>query len=212
MMLPGNHDEFDDLLRAAVAKREEDRHYDWLQIKAQMLQESTTGRGAQRRVDPRAQSSPGARGLMQIMPATGLVDLALYGKASEDELRAKKREAEADGWARFFDPETSIRAGLEYMVRQQRFFRDVVSPIPRWFFCLAAYNAGAGNVIRAQREARGLDWDGSDYHMMAACLPRITGQHAAETLVYVTRILEYYKALLAVYGAAPGSTGQGEPR
>jgi len=191
--LPKNHAEFDELIKRALCGHPSN-HYDWLQIKAQTIQES--------RLDPRAQSPVGARGLMQIMPATGLVDLALYGKASEQELRAKKREAEADGWARFFDPAISLRAGLEYMVRQQRFFQDVKHAIPRWFFCLAAYNAGAGNIIRAQRKAREIKWDGSDYHMMAACLPRITGQHAAETLNYVTRILEYYKTLLAVQGAA----------
>jgi membrane-bound lytic murein transglycosylase F len=209
--LPGNHAEFDEIIKSVVGPRS-DGHYDWLQIKAQMIQESTTGRGPRRRVDPRAQSPVGARGLMQIMPDTGLLDLALYGVISRQELRAKRREAEADGWSRFFDPETSIRAGLEYMVRQQRFFPDVKHVIPRWFFCLSAYNAGAGHIIRAQKKARELGWDGSDYHVMASCLPRFTGQHAAETLNYVTRILEYYKALLDDHGASPGSTAITEPR
>lgn len=203
--LPGNHERYDSLFKEGICGHPS-RHYDWLQIKAQALQESTV------RLDPRAQSRVNARGLMQIMPETGLIDLAIYGKAEKKDFAAKKAEAEADGWAKFFDPETSIRAGIEYMVRQQRFFPDVKDSIPRWLFCLAAYNAGAGHIIRAQKKARELGWDGSDYHAMAACLPRITGQHAAETLNYVTHILEFYTALLSAHGAAPGQEGQGEPR
>lgn len=203
-LLPRDHEQYDPLFKEGICGHPSG-HYDWLQIKAQALQESTV------RLDPQAQSSVGARGIMQIMPATGLIDLAMYGKAEKKDLKAKIAEAEADGWAKFFDPETSIRAGIEYMARQQRFFHDVKQVIPRWFFCLAAYNAGAGNVIRAQRKARELGWDGSDYHQMAACLPRITGQHAAETLNYVTHILEFYTALLAAQGAAAGDA-EGQPR
>ena len=202
-LLPRDHERYDQLFREAICGHSSG-HYDWLQIKAQAVQES--------QLDPRAKSHVGARGLMQIMPPTGLIDLSIYGKASKSELREKKREAEADGWARFFDPEISIRNGIEYMARQQRFFHDVKSAIPRWLFCLSAYNAGAGHVIRAQRKARELGWDGSDYHAMAACLPRITGQHAAETLNYVTHILEFYKALLAAQGAAAKTECTGQPR
>ena len=201
-LLPKDHEQFDALVKQGVCEHPS-HHYDYLQIKAQAIQES--------RLDPKAQSPVGARGLMQIMPPTGLIDLSMYGQADKKDLKAKKMEAEADGWAKFFDPTTSVRAGIEYMVRQQRFFGDVGNAIPRWFFCLAAYNAGAGHVIRAQKKARELGWDGSDYHMMASCLPRITGQHAAETLNYVTRILEIYTALLDAKGAAAGNR-MGEPR
>ncbi|MDR2450670.1 MAG: lytic transglycosylase domain-containing protein [Candidatus Accumulibacter sp.] len=68
---------------------------------------------------PRAVSPKGARGLMQLMPATG----------------------EALGLADPFDPEANIRAGTRYLKAQLSRFSDLRQ-------ALAAYNAGPGKVLQ----------------------------------------------------------------
>jgi soluble lytic murein transglycosylase-like protein len=68
---------------------------------------------------PRAVSPKGARGLMQLMPATG----------------------EALGLVDPFDPEANIRAGTRYLKAQLSRFADIEE-------ALAAYNAGPGKVIQ----------------------------------------------------------------
>jgi soluble lytic murein transglycosylase-like protein len=68
---------------------------------------------------PRAISPKGARGLMQLMPATG----------------------ESLGLVDPFDPEANIRAGARYLKAQLSRFSTLEE-------ALAAYNAGPGNVIK----------------------------------------------------------------
>ena len=75
--------------------------------------------GAESNWNPAATSNKGARGLMQVMPATGL-DLGY----SEEDLQ---------------DPEKNVRAGLTYYKQQMDKYKN-----PR--LALAAYNAGPGNV------------------------------------------------------------------
>ncbi len=76
------------------------------------------------RFQPRAQSSAGARGLMQLMPATA---------------NAMARELERP-IARVYDPEFNIEAGSLYLLKLlDRYDGDET-------LALAAYNAGAGNV------------------------------------------------------------------
>jgi soluble lytic murein transglycosylase-like protein len=68
---------------------------------------------------PHAVSPKGARGLMQLMPATG----------------------EALGLVDPFDPEANIRAGARYLGAQLSRFSSIEE-------ALAAYNAGPGNVLK----------------------------------------------------------------
>jgi soluble lytic murein transglycosylase-like protein len=68
---------------------------------------------------PDVVSSKGARGLMQLMPATG----------------------EEMGLVDPFDPEANIRAGTRYLKAQLSRFPDIGE-------ALAAYNAGPGNVMK----------------------------------------------------------------
>jgi soluble lytic murein transglycosylase-like protein len=72
--------------------------------------------------DPRARSHKGARGLMQLMPATA----ARFGVAVEE----------------LYTPERNLEAGVRYL----RFLRDRFADDPVRVF--AAYNAGEGAVER----------------------------------------------------------------
>lgn len=78
------------------------------------------------RFQPRAKSPAGARGLMQLMPATANAMARQMGR----------------GTPRVFDPEFNIRAGSLFLLQMfDRFDGDET-------LALAAYNAGAGNVSK----------------------------------------------------------------
>ena len=72
--------------------------------------------------DPNAKSGAGARGLMQVMPATGEEIAAALGIAFDPD--------------QLFDPETSIRFGTYYLREQMNRFDNNPAVV------LAAYNAG----------------------------------------------------------------------
>lgn len=101
------------------------RHYgfDWRLVVAVMYEES--------RFDPRQRSSAGARGLMQVMPATAR------------DLGVKDIEQPANG----------IQAGVAYLdYLRERFERSLTIEDRTWF-ALAAYHIGYARVERARREA-----------------------------------------------------------
>jgi membrane-bound lytic murein transglycosylase F len=119
--------EWDDVFRAQA----EAHDLDWRLLVAQAFQES--------RLDPKAKSSYGAQGLMQIMPATA------------KELGVK------DPW----DPQQSIAGGAKYMRKLiDRFDEgDEVKLKDRVRFALASYNVGPGHVDDARRLAAELGND-----------------------------------------------------
>ncbi|SHF60966.1 membrane-bound lytic murein transglycosylase F [Microbulbifer donghaiensis] len=123
----GNISPYDEL----VQKYAEEYDFDWRLVVAQMFQESS--------FNPKAKSWVGARGLMQVMPATG------------------KQVGEAN----LFDPETSVRAGLKYLdwLHQKFVNRERISPENEMWFTLAAYNAGLGHVYDAKDLAEEMGWD-----------------------------------------------------
>ena len=68
-----------------------------------------------------------------------------------------------------------------------RLKRGWSSPRPaydRHLLAMASYNAGFGNLLKAQRACGG----GVLYAEIIACLPQITGHHSNETITYVQRI------------------------
>ncbi len=83
--------------------------------------------------NPRAVSHKGAVGLMQLMPATaaGLGVHAVQGQSLE---------------LRLTDPRINVQAGARYLAQQLARFDGQVE------LALAAYNAGAGAVLRAGRQ------------------------------------------------------------
>lgn len=126
-----------------------------------------------------AVSPAGAKGLLQI----------LDGTFAEIQQQVPGLQGHSP-----FDPEISISAGCYYLRRCWNFWTEPRTPQEQMRFALASYNAGAGNVLRAQRLARseGLsgDWDG-----IARTLGRITGPaNAKETTDYVGKILPRYQA------------------
>jgi soluble lytic murein transglycosylase len=88
--------------------------------------------------DPLAVSPAGARGLMQVMPATG--------NEIAQQLGIPPGEVPSP-----FSPQWSIRMGTYYLGQQLMTFGGHTE------LALAAYNAGPGNVMRWQRQFQGAD-------------------------------------------------------
>lgn len=142
--------------------------FDWRWIKAQALAESN--------LDPRAVSSAGARGIMQLMPGTSS-DLA--------------REMNLPDTP--FDPLINIKMGIYYDCKMYRIFA-AESGLERLRYMFAAYNAGPGNIIRAQAKANPPD----QWWAVAKELPKITGiGNSRQTIDYVARIETYYEQLIS---------------
>lgn len=109
--------------------------------------------------NPLAVSPVGARGIAQFMPATW---------------------SEWAPGADPFDPVAGIRAQHRYMLWLEAQCAGRLDP------ALGAYNAGLGNIRKAQRLADRLGLDGTDAWLRA--LPRVTGaSHARETSGYLIR-------------------------
>jgi len=124
---------YDSLLREAASHLE----WDWRLLASQVYQES--------RFDPNATAWTGARGLMQLMPAT----------------------AEELGVSDPSVPGESLEGGARYLKQLRRAFESVPDSLQRVKFTLAAYNCGLGHVQDAQRLAqqRGLNPNQWDQHV-----------------------------------------------
>lgn len=157
------------------------RGVDWRLLKAQYYQES--------RLKPEAVSPVGAAGIAQFMPRTWLeVSRQLgYGTASPHDTRY------------------AIEAGAFYMGQMRHFWRSADTEVNRHSLAMASYNAGAGNIRKAQRRwaTHAYSYESLyDWHVVLHDhLPRVTGRHAKETQTYVVRIWDYYKRLVAMRGA-----------
>ena len=142
------------------------RPLDWRWFKAQAMAESG--------FDIKAVSPAGARGIMQLMPPTS-AEVAVQMGLPDDP----------------FDPLIGIKMGVFYDRRMWRIWRAEVG-LERVRFMFAAYNAGAGHIIKAQRLASPT----YQWWAVAKELPRITGiRNARETTSYVKRIEAYYRQL-----------------
>lgn len=147
--------------------------WDWLWLKSQYIAESD--------LDPGAQSPAGAMGLAQFMRPTW------------DDV---KRELNLPADATPFQTDHAIRAGAYYMGKLRRAWLKVErTEDDRRRLAQASYNAGIGNVLKAQQ----LAGNASDYASIIAQLHRVTGDaHAAETRGYVARIERIYNELSGV--------------
>ena len=118
----GTISEYDDLFR----KYAKQIGWDWRLLASLAYTESN--------FDPNVTSWAGAKGLMQLMPATSRAMGVPAGKEN--------------------DPEESIRAGVKLIAALQQIFKKVDDPAEQVKFVLAAYNAGAGHVTDAIALAR----------------------------------------------------------
>lgn len=136
----------------------------WLLVKEQCRAESA--------FDPNAGSAMGAVGLMQLMPETAI------------ELGVRDRR----------NPEESIRAGVEYLVRHcWRLFKREQG-MERWCFSLAGYNAGNGNIVTAQALCEERRLDSRRWSSITQVLRHVTGEsNAKQTIDYVAKIIRAYE-------------------
>jgi len=141
---------------------------DWRLLKAQCYQES--------RLNPLAVSPVGAMGLCQFMPNTAL------------DLNEKYSDL-GDFWL----PEVSIRAAAYYMGELNKFWSSPRSFMDRYMLALASYNAGAGNILKAQKLSGGE----TEYLLIIRELPNVKWVDSKQTIDYVNRIVkEHYIYLL----------------
>ena len=126
-------------------------------------------------MNPDAVSPVGARGLAQFMPGTWA-----------DVSRQLKYGAVSPHIARY-----SIEAGAYYMARLRRGWSSPRPERDRWDLARASYNAGMGNLLKAQVKAGGAVL----YADIIAALPQVTGHHSRETITYVERIHRWFKEL-----------------
>lgn len=123
-------------------------------------------------------SPVGAAGLAQFMPGTWreMRRLMRYGKYSSPH-----------------DPKLAIEAGAYYMRRLRRGWSSPRPAGDRQKLAQASYNAGMGNLIKAQLECGGAVL----YDEIIECLPAVTGRHSEETIAYVRRIAYWHKMMEA---------------
>jgi membrane-bound lytic murein transglycosylase F len=168
-----NISEFDPSIKAGAKQI----NWDWRLLASLIYQES--------QFNPLTQSWAGARGLMQVMPATG----KLYG---------------AD---HLFDPEENIRAGTSFLEFLNEHWGEIPDSTERIKFVLASYNAGPGHIADARRLARkyGKDpniWDENvDEYLLKKSNPKFFNDpvckygycRGREPYNYVQEILERFE-------------------
>lgn len=153
------------------SKRNFGPNFDWRYFKAQAIAES--------RLKKDAQSHVGAVGLMQIMPKTyaEIVKRSRYIKGSGD------------------NPKWNIAAGIFYnrsiwnIFKAERPFQD------RLDFMFGSYNAGKGNILKAQKRTLSANLNPNLWASIEKTLPRVTGKHSKETINYVGKIKEVKSVL-----------------
>jgi membrane-bound lytic murein transglycosylase F len=146
-------------------------NFDWRHFKAQAIAESRLKEGAE--------SHAGALGVMQIMP-----------KTFEDILRRNRSiKGTRD------QPRWNIAAGIYYdrklwnLWKADRPFED------RLGFMFGSYNAGSGNILKAQKLAKREKLNENLWQSIEPVLPQVTGKRSIETINYIKRIALIKEAL-----------------
>ncbi len=145
---------------------------DWRLFKSQGIAESE--------LNPNAKSYVGARGLMQLMPATfAAISASRTWMASIDA------------------PESNIAAGILHDRDLWVMWTPKVAEdeVPRFTF--ASYNAGEGTIFRASGVAAAAKLDPTRWDNIAQVAPTVRNWRHAETLGYVKRIESTYETLRA---------------
>lgn len=138
--------------------------FDWRYFKAQAVAESRLKAGAK--------SGVGAVGVMQIMPATF------------NEI--KNRQPAIKGTRK--QPRWNIAAGIYYnrsiwkLWQSKRPFQDRIN------FMFGSYNAGKGNILKAQKLAKANGANPNLWSSIETALPEVTRHHSRETIQYIKKI------------------------
>lgn len=141
--------------------------YHWYWLKAQAIQESL--------LDPKAKSPAGAQGILQIMPGTWLDETDDLGIIASP-----------------YNVRINILVGAHYMRKMVRFWKAPRTKHQRLELAQASYNAGAGNILKAQGRCGGAKWC-----RIRQCLKSVTGtDNSKETIGYVARIGKWHEKLL----------------
>lgn len=139
--------------------------FDWTWFRCQAIAESA--------LDPNAVSWCGAVGLMQLMPGT-------YADMTR-KLGLPQGPHQA---ALITDPETNIRCGIAYDKRCWDIWK-AERGIERLRYTFAAYNAGPGNIIKAQKLAMRPNY----WWSVSRVLHHVTGpDNSQQTIHYIGRI------------------------
>lgn len=158
--------EYDALIQQAAVKYLPG--IDWRLLKAQLFQESG--------LNPKAVSPAGAQGIAQFMPAT-------WADVS--------KRAGYEGMSAW-DPEAAIPVAAFYMAELRAKWKAPRPDIDRHCLAMASYNAGFGNILKAQEKAGGA----ALYAPIIAKLHLVTSadgdNDAQETTNYCQRILGFY--------------------
>ncbi len=138
--------------------------FDWRYFKSQAIAESN--------LDSDAKSHVGAKGIMQIMPRT--FEEIKYKNAS---IKGSSKQ-----------PKWNIAAGIYYdrtiwkLWKAKRPFKDKLG------FMFGSYNAGKGNILKAQRFAKKTGMNENHWSSIEKTLVKVTGKHSKETIGYVNKI------------------------
>ena len=167
--------------------------WDWRLMAAQCYQEST--------FDPKAVSWAGAKGLMQIMPATA------------DHLGLPRNQV--------FDPEKSIAAAAKLIGELEQSFSDIHDRRERTNFVLAAYNGGSHHIRDAMALCRrdghnDHQWSNVSEYVLKLAQPEYYNDpivkygymRGSETADYVSKIQQRWESYRSVKSPRQGFTQQ----
>jgi len=147
--------------------------FDYLYLKAQAVAESN--------LNPNAISPVGAIGILQVMPGT-YKDIVKRNPS----IKGSSKEAK---W--------NIAAGVYYMSGLWNSWKPKYSWLDHHSFCTSSYNAGQGNIIKAQSKAKSMNLNTEVWSSIKLSLPSITGHFSKETIDYVDRIQKIRSCLVS---------------
>lgn len=139
-------------------------NFDWRLFKAQAVAES--------RLKTAAKSHVGAVGVMQIMPRT-------FKEIQHKNPTIKGNRKQ---------PRWNIAAGIYYDRMLWKTFKAERPVQDRINFMFGAYNAGKGNIFKAQKIAKSQNMNENLWQSVETALPQVTGKRSRETVHYVEKV------------------------
>jgi len=140
--------------------------FNWHYFKAQAVAES--------RLQADARSRVGALGVMQIMPKT-------FAEITKKKPGIKGTRKQ---------PRWNIAAGIYYDRTIWNLWKVKRPHVDRINFMFGSYNAGKGNILKAQKIAKNKGLNPNIWNSIQSTLPDVTGKSSKETIGYVNKIGE----------------------